>query len=223
MRCPENTCENKVMHIKSTVQLIGNSPRRFRLRRAASCSCVVAVAVAAAIALTSGACNVLTSQGLTGGFGPLRVVDNFDASRFLGTWYEIARYPNSFERNCYGVTAQYALMPDGRLSVLNTCREGSVDGPSRIQSGTAELAAPAKLEVTFFWPISAPYWVIDLGEDYEYAVVGEPQRQFFWILSRTPALDDEVLNGILDRMYEWGYDPNVLIYTPQDTTGDAAN
>jgi apolipoprotein D and lipocalin family protein len=178
---------------------------------------LIAVALAATIVVMSGACKSLVPSDLTGGFGPLRVVDDFDVSRYLGKWYEIARYPNSFEAGCYGVTAEYLLLGDGRIRVLNTCREGSVDGPATIQSGTAEYVAPGKLEVTFFWPFAADYWVIDLGEDYEYAVVGEPQRQFFFILSRTPSLDDEVLDGILDRMYQWGYDPNVLIYTPQDT------
>jgi apolipoprotein D and lipocalin family protein len=156
---------------------------------------------------------------LVGSSGPpLAVVDDLDVNRYAGKWFEIARYPNTFEVGCAGVTAQYLPLEDGRIRVINTCLEGSLDGPSDVQSGIATIPDPketAKLKVTFFWPFAGDYWVLDLGADYEYAVVGEPSRQFFWILSRTPQLNGDVLDGILDRMPEWGYNPDTLLYTPQ--------
>jgi len=181
------------------------------------------LATLAALILVPGAmlgCNTMNPASLTRGastnvFGNLKVVDDFKLDRYLGKWYEIARYPNTFEGNCYGVTAEYLQLPDGRIRVINTCYEGSVDGPSNVTSGTARPVAPAKLAVTFFWPFAADYWILDLGDEYEYAVVGEPSRQFFWILSRTPTLDDETFDRIVEQMPGWGYNPGYLLFTPQ--------
>jgi apolipoprotein D and lipocalin family protein len=163
----------------------------------------------------------LTSNGGTNIYGNLKVVDDFELDRYLGKWYEIARYPNSFEENCYNVTAEYLKISDDRIRVINTCYEGSFDGPRDVTSGTARAVGPAKLAVTFFWPFAGDYWVLDLGDDYEYAVVGEPNRQFFWILSRTPTMDDETFNRILDQMPSWGYNPDFLIYTPQESANES--
>ncbi len=133
-------------------------------------------------------------------------------SRYMGRWYEIARYPKWFEKNCYGVTADYALRPDGTLSVLNTCHEGSSRGPVRTASGRAWKtgASNARLRVRFFWPFSSPYWIIELDPDYRWAVVGHPQRKYLWILSRTPKLPQKVEAGILKRLAALGYDVSKL-------------
>lgn len=149
-------------------------------------------------------------------YGELPTVDYVDLSRYAGKWYEIARYPNDFEKGCQGVTARYLPRSDEQLAVINTCRSEAGDITDRIE-GTARVDdwdTNAKLKVTFFWPFAAPYWIIDLGEDYEYAVVGEPRREFFWILSRTPQMDQEQLDQILDRMPDWGYDPERLYFVP---------
>jgi apolipoprotein D and lipocalin family protein len=154
-----------------------------------------------------GAVAVLPGCGI---FQPaLPVVDSVDLTRYAGKWYEIARYPNSFERNCTGVTADYTLRDDGRVTVLNTCFERSLDGRERTIEGTARAAddTGAKLKVTFFWPFEADYWILELGDNYEYAVVGEPGRQFLWILSRTPTMDEAVYNGILERLPALNYQP----------------
>lgn len=151
-------------------------------------------------------------------FPPLEVVEQVDVSRFVGTWYEVARYPNSFEEGCAGVTAEYAVRDSESITVKNTCIEGTLDGPTRTIEGYATIADPAtnaKLNVVFFPPFGAPYWILELNPDYEWAVIGEPSRSFFWILSRTPTLDQAVLDGIISRMPEKGYDPARLIYTPQ--------
>ena len=77
-----------------------------------------------------------------------------------------------------------------------------------------------KWKVQFIWPLKADYWVIDLGDDYEYAVVGQPKRGYLWILSRTPTLAPDVLDGILRRLCDNGYDPSKLSYTPQPQDGE---
>ena len=148
---------------------------------------------------------------------PLATVESVDLERYQGVWYEIARYPNWFERDCVGTTAKYTLLPDGRVEVVNTCFNRSLDGPKRNIQGSARSVDPgnAKLKVSFFGPFEGDYWILDLGEDYECAVVGEPTRSFFWILSRTPTLDEETLDRIIEMMPEWGYAPSRLYYVPQ--------
>lgn len=158
-----------------------------------------------------------TLVGCAGPVDPLPVVDSVDLQRYAGKWYEIARYPNNFEEGCAGVTAEYTPMPNGRISVLNTCIEGSLDGEARVISGSARAVdeTNARLKVTFFWPFSGDYWIIELGEEYDYALVGEPQRELMWILSRTPQLDQAIFDGILERLPDYGYDPDRLIMVPQ--------
>jgi apolipoprotein D and lipocalin family protein len=150
-------------------------------------------------------------------YADLPTVDYVDLDRFLGRWYEIARYPNDFEQGCAGVTADYSLRSDGQIRVVNTCRTPKGRVTDRIE-GTARVddrTTNAKLKVSFFWPFSGPYWIIDLDPDYRHAVIGEPSRRFFWILSRTPAMDSETLDAILDKMPGWFYDPDRLYYVPQ--------
>ena len=145
---------------------------------------------------------------------PLEVVERVDLDRYLGKWYEIARYPAWFQKGCFGSTAEYSLLPDGRIRVINKCRKGSPDGPIDSAKGKAEIidkVTRAKLKVWFFWPFKGDYWIIDLDPDYRWAVVGEPRRKYLWILSRTPVLDDTVYKGILARLPAKGYDPGKLI------------
>lgn len=132
-----------------------------------------------------------------------------DLTRYMGRWYEVARYPHRFEKDCHGVTADYSLRPDGRVSVLNTCRKGSLAGPVKTARAVGWAVEPgnSRFRVRFFWPFSAPYWVVDLDPDYGWALVGHPERRFFWILSRTPRLAPDVEARLLARMRELGYDP----------------
>jgi len=149
---------------------------------------------------------------------PLDVVEKVDLGSYTGRWFEIARYPNSFERGCVGVTADYSLRQDGRINVINTCIEGSLDGDVRTIQGIARVVdekTNAKLAVTFFGPFEGDYWILELGNDYEYAVVGDPSRKFLWILSREPMLDEALLGGILSRLPERGYDPESLEFVLQ--------
>ena len=145
----------------------------------------------------------------------LDVVPSVDLERYAGTWYEIARYPNSFQsEDCVATTATYELREDGKISVINRCRKGSADGPVKSVNGKAWVVDPetnARIKVQFFWPFSGDYWIIQLGEQYEYAVVGHPGRKYLWILSRTPKMDPAMYEQICDRLIEQGYDPKRLI------------
>jgi apolipoprotein D and lipocalin family protein len=149
---------------------------------------------------------------------PLTVVSQVDVSRYVGKWYEIASYPAVFQAGCTGTTAEYTLRDDGRVGVLNTCYQGQLDGPVKTIQGTARVVdteTNAKLKVTFFSPFEGDYWIIDLDEHYQWAVVGEPRRKFLWILSRTPTLDDAIYQSILARLPEAGYDASRLRRTLQ--------
>jgi apolipoprotein D and lipocalin family protein len=165
-----------------------------------------------------GTLAVLLFGGCGAVYAPLATVDMVELGRYTGRWYEIARYPNSFEVDCVGVTADYALREDGRISVLNTCIEGSLDGDARTIQGVARVvdsSTNAKLAVSFFGPFEGDYWILELGEEYEYAVVGDPSRNFLWILSRDPVLDEGLYEDILSRLPEMDYDPNRLELVPQ--------
>jgi apolipoprotein D and lipocalin family protein len=149
----------------------------------------------------------------------LEVVPFVDLSRYTGQWYEIARYPNRFQEGCVGSRAEYSLRKDGKVSVINECQEGSLSGKIRKAEGTARVVdknTNAKLKVTFFWPFSGDYWIIDLGRDYEYSVVGHPERTYLWILSRTKKMDGDVYREILGRLTARDYDVTKLIMTPQE-------
>ncbi|MEW6052333.1 MAG: lipocalin family protein [Nitrospirota bacterium] len=150
----------------------------------------------------------------------LKVVSHIDLQRYTGVWYEIARYPNSFQEGCVASTATYTLRKDGRIDVLNQCRKHTLDGPVVYAKGKATVVdqkTNAKLKVTFFWPFYGPYWIIDIGHDYEYAVVGHPERKYLWILSRTPRMDESLYRGILERLKLQEYDVGRLLKTIQAT------
>jgi len=141
---------------------------------------------------------------------PLAVVPGVDLSRYAGTWYEIAKYPNRFQRGCVGATAEYTLSPDGkRVEVVNRCREIDT-GKVRSVRGKARVVDPttnAKLSVTFFWPFSGDYWILALGEEYEYAFVGTPDRKYLWFLARTPTIGDDLYGRLVDLARARGFDP----------------
>nr|WP_027136217.1 lipocalin family protein [Geminicoccus roseus] len=147
-----------------------------------------------------------------------------DLERYLGRWYELARYENRFETGCEGVTADYTVRPDGGIDVINTCRKGSPSGPVETAEGYAEPVPGsdgAKLDVTFFWPFYGDYWVLDRGEDYEWAIVGEPSGEYLWILSRDPEPGQEVLERHLQRAKELGYDLDLIKIVEQPPAGGA--
>jgi len=149
---------------------------------------------------------------------PLRTVPSVDLSRYVGTWYEIASYPQRFQKGCTGTMATYTLRADGKIDVLNRCSRDSLNGRVTVARGRAKVVdknTNAKLKVSFFWPFWGDYWIIDLGRDYEYAVVGHPNRKYLWILSRTPVMDASVYEEILKRLGAQGYDTTRLVQTVQ--------
>lgn len=149
---------------------------------------------------------------------PLEVVPRVDVQRYLGTWYEIATIPQRFQRGCVGVTAHYSLRTDGDIDVVNVCRKDTLDGKERSVRGKAwivDKATNAKLKVRFFWPFTGAYWIIDLDRDYQWAVVGHPDRTYYWILSRTPQMDPVLYDELIRRAAAKGYDTSKIKKTLQ--------
>ena len=143
---------------------------------------------------------------------PVRTVERVDLPRYMGRWYEISSFPQSFQKGCTNTTADYALRDDGKVSVRNQCL---VDGKQKVANGTAYAVdeTNAKLRVTFFWPFYGDYWVLELGGAYEYAVVGAPGRDYLWILSRRPELSRATYAGILSRLRAQHFDVSRLRMT----------
>ncbi len=143
----------------------------------------------------------------------IETVAHFDADQYLGTWFEIARYPNWFEKGCVGVTAQYTMRDDGQIDVINTCRKDRLDGEISVAKGIARIEDVGKLSVTFspWLPfVRGDYWVLGL-QDYQVAVVGNRNGQTGWILARTPSItvnQREWAHLVLENA---GYDPTQLI------------
>lgn len=149
---------------------------------------------------------------------PLEVVPRVDIPRYLGTWYEIATIPQRFQRGCVGVTARYAFRDDGAIDVVNVCRKDTLDGKERSVRGKAwivDRTTNAKLKVRFFWPFAGAYWIIELDRDYQWAVVGHPDRTYYWILSRTPQMDPALYDELLRRAAAKGYDVSKIKKTLQ--------
>lgn len=140
----------------------------------------------------------------------LETVPHVDLQRYLGKWYDIAHFPKAFQNGGSCTTAEYRLNDDGTLQIINTCNK---DGKMKVSKGTAKVqdkGINAKLAVTFFWPFTGKYWIIDLARDYSYAVVGHPNRNYLWILSRTAELDAKTYSDILSRVKNKGYDLSKL-------------
>jgi apolipoprotein D and lipocalin family protein len=186
-------------------------PRRRRARRWAA-----AVALAAAVVVRPAAAHAQMPP-------PVRTVPSVDLARYAGDWFEIARFPNRFQRQCAGdVRASYARRPDGRLDVVNRCRTADGTIEARGVARIADERTFAKLKVRFApaWLSLLPvvwgdYWIIGLAPDYSWAVVGDPSRDYLWILARGPHLDDESLAAARAAARDNGFDVERLVATPQ--------
>lgn len=140
-------------------------------------------------------------------------VKTLNADRFLGDWYEIARFDHSFERGLTCAKASYSLNADGTLTVINS---GIRNGRGKTAVGKAKFTdTPGRLRVSFFGPFYSDYRVMMLDEDYSYALVGSRSSKYLWILSRTPDLDSESLKKILTSASDRGYDTGKLIWVEQ--------
>ena len=155
---------------------------------------------------------------------PLQVVPSVDLKRYAGTWYEIARLPHRFQEGCVASQATYTLRQDGKIGVLNQCTKGTRGDEISSVQGSAwvvDTKTNAKLKVRFFWPFTGDYWIIDLGENYEYAVVGHPSRSYLWVLSRTPEMEEALYQRILEKLRsQFYYDVSKLTKTPQVKKGE---
>ncbi len=168
---------------------------------------------------------------------PVRSV-GIDLNRYLGKWYEIAAFPMFFQRRCLGdTTAEYRLRPDGDIDVVNRCRaengseqaqgkawvaavagngENSAEKPGESRApgdGQNGALINGQLKVSFFWPFRADYWVIGLDPDYRWALVGNPNRKYLWLLARTPQIAKDDLDQALQIARAQGYDLGSLRFT----------
>ncbi|MBT3423598.1 MAG: lipocalin family protein [Bacteroidetes bacterium] len=145
-------------------------------------------------------------------------VKTLELDKYLGTWYEIARFPHSFEKGLVGVTATYSLREDGKIKVVNKGFKNSLEGEESIAIGKAKIpdpAFPARLKVSFFWIFYADYLVMDLDENYEWALIGSKSPNYLWILSRTPQLDEKLYQELLKKLEDRGYNLDQLIKVEQ--------
>jgi apolipoprotein D and lipocalin family protein len=147
---------------------------------------------------------------------PVTSVQNVDLARYMGVWYEIARFEHFFQKGCRGSTASYTLSPTKEIEVINRC-VNEKDNSLREAKGHAWSVDPngnARLKVSFFWPFRTDYWIIDLGREYEYAVVGSPNRKYLWILARKPVMEKDVYKHILGLVAKQGFDIEKLVRKP---------
>jgi len=156
----------------------------------------------------------LTNGTAWGGASPPVPVAHVELEKYVGLWYEIAKIPNRFQKKCVrGTTAQYSIRGDGKIEVINSCV--TEDGEIKKAQGIAKVedrVSNAELKVNFFRLLGlrlfwGDYWIIGLGDDYQYSIVGTPDRKYGWILSRTPDIAPDVLQSIFEELTNQGYDP----------------
>ncbi|MBN2635474.1 MAG: lipocalin family protein [Prolixibacteraceae bacterium] len=143
-------------------------------------------------------------------------VKELNLQRYLGTWYEIARFDHRFERGLEGVTATYSMRDDGKIKVVNQGYENSLNGKLSVAEGKAKTTDdPGKLKVSFFWIFYGDYYILELDKDYQWVLIGSSTDKYLWILSRTPKLENPVKNRILDLAQKRGYNTSKLIWVEQ--------
>jgi apolipoprotein D and lipocalin family protein len=153
------------------------------------------------------------------GLAPLRTVAPVDVERYLGRWYEIARFQHRFEKSIVGATAEYNLMEDGRIRVVNSGFKKDLNGPYTQVKAVAwvpDASRPGALKVRFFGLFTSDYLIFGLDqEDYSWALVGSNSRDFLWFLARTPEISDELFEKMKDIARAQGYDLSGLYKVPQ--------
>ncbi len=145
----------------------------------------------------------------------LEVVPHVELSKYLGKWYEIAHLPAKFQEGCDETTATYTLLENGNISVLNECKKNGKIKRAKGKAKVVDKTTGAKLKVTFFWPFYGDYWIIKLGDNYDYSVVGTPDRKFLWILSRTPQMKSQLYSDLTEFAKSKGFEVDKLIKTNQ--------
>ncbi len=146
-------------------------------------------------------------------------VGSVELEKYAGLWYDIASFPMRFQKGCHCTTAEYTLMPKGYVKVDNRCRKNSYDGKKSGIKGKAfvvEGSNNTKLKVQFFWPFKGDYWIVRLEKDYKWAVVSAPAKDYLWILSRTPQMEEATFDEIIRDLRSDGYDVDRLVKVPQE-------
>lgn len=159
----------------------------------------------------------LSAFGCGSSTPPLDVAETVELARFQGAWYELAHLSRSTQTDCVGTKAFYKLVDGKNLEVVHECHVKTIDGAANVSRVTAkvpDLNVPAKWTMDFGGH-EGDYWILEVGANYEYAVVGHPSRRYLWVLSRTPKLDPTVLAGILARTKDKQFQVDKLEYTPQ--------
>lgn len=173
---------------------------------------VAGVAVAGVLAL--GACATLARQGPSGNANVPEPAKAVELDRYLGKWYELARYEFGYQKGCEAVTAEYRLLEDGQIGVTNGCRQDSVNGEYREATAKGKVVEGSnntKLKLSFFGPFYVgDYWILDRADDYSWSIVGEPSGRNLWILSREAKPSQEQRQRLYDRAAELGYDMSML-------------
>lgn len=136
---------------------------------------------------------------------PLITVPQVDLKKYTGVWYEIASFPKRFQKGCKCTTAEYQLMPDNTVKVINKCTKP--DKLAKIEGNAFVVpnSGNSKLKVQFFWPFKSDYWIIELDENYQWAAVGNEDRNSLWILSRLPEMPVELYRSICERLSKKGF------------------
>ncbi len=148
----------------------------------------------------------------------MKTVDKVDLERYMGKWYEIARFPHSFEKGLVGVSATYSLKKNGKVEVINQGFKGSLTGKMKRAKGFAKIPdpnVPGRLMVYFFWPFGGEYLILDLDENYQYVLVGSSSMNYLWILCRSTKMDDTTYNILLNKAESLGFDTSKLEKVPQ--------
>jgi apolipoprotein D and lipocalin family protein len=149
----------------------------------------------------------------------LNVMTDIDLKRYTGTWFEIARLPNSFEKKLKCISATYTLRNDGKITVLNKGNYIADPQKSSSANGVAWLpdkSVPGKLKVQFFWPFSGNYWILDLAKDYKYVLVGEPSFKYLWILAREKTISEQTYQMLLQKAQNMGFNISNIIKVDQN-------
>ena len=177
---------------------------------------ILVVAGIAGVGVALAGCAQVLNRHPVGNASVPQPAKPVDLQRYLGRWFEIARYEQSFQKGCAGVTADYSLLEDGSIRVLNRCRKpgGEVD-EARGRAKVVDPTTSAKLKVSFFGPFYGDYWVLDHDDDYSWSIVGEPSGRYLWILARSPTPPDTEVAELIGRTRAMGYDTSMLLRTVQ--------
>lgn len=140
-------------------------------------------------------------------------IETLDVARFMGKWYEIARYDHRFEKDMTNVSATYTLLDNGRIEVLNA---GYKNGEYKEIKGKAKQPNPddpGKLKVSFFLWFYSDYYILDIAPDYSHVIIGSSTDKYLWIMSREPVLPDNILSELIEKIRQRGYDMDRLVFS----------